>query len=261
MQMLLQSSRKILVLLFFALSFSLLLGSFVISSDVANAQDGTNRCSSASQVGCERDVIGGDCRTNSGSGRTGSCQPFVDQENTPTPNCRCVPDFITNPTDPGAPSTDSGSGGSGFDLDDSIGLETISIPFFPQVSLPDSEYATFLSWASFAGGLFSIGLIVFWVFLILRAAFTMLKSEGHEEMVADSISRLKSVFIGAALAILFPIGLSVLGSLLGLGNLWSWPAAFRDCPGTDSNYYYQEVLKLSDEGVADEKAVAESNCF
>lgn len=258
-QMLLQSSKKILLIALFVLAFSLIWEVFIIPVSPIKAQTEARTCATGSRIECsDNPSVNSGCTLQ--PNRAGTCQPISSDVNSATPRCYCLPDSDSSSID-----TNNGSSSSNnsdpLDIDNSIGLDPIKIPFFPQVNLPTNEYSTFLSWASFIGGLFSIGLVIFWVFLILRASFTMLKSEGNEEMVADSISRLKSVFIGAALSIIFPIGLSVIGGILGLGNLWAWPAAFRNCPGTDSNYYYQEVLKVSNAGVANPKEQAELNCF
>ncbi len=147
-------------------------------------------------------------------------------------------------------------------LDKNIGLEEIRIPVFNQITLPNNEYSTALSWASFIGGLFSIGLVIFWIYLLLRASFKMLQSEGNSDGVEDSYAKLKSTFIGAALAIAFPIALSIVGGILGLGPLWSWPAAFRNCPGVGAGrYYFQEVLEQSKNGESGAKERAEGICF
>ncbi|MCA9387171.1 hypothetical protein KC669_04010 [Candidatus Dojkabacteria bacterium] len=146
--------------------------------------------------------------------------------------------------------------------DDNIGLDPISFDFFPQVTLGLDQYATIFSWVSFVAGIFSLGIVVFWIFLILRAAFGALKSEGDSEQLQGSFEKIKSTFIGASIALIFPILLTVFGYIFGLGALWSWPAAFRSCPTTnESAFFFQEVLRQSDAGADDPVAEAEFVCF
>lgn len=147
-------------------------------------------------------------------------------------------------------------------VDSNLGIEEIRIPFFGQPEfLKDSAYYSIFSWISFLGMIFSIGLILYWVFLIVRASFKAVKSEGNEEGLQDSFERVKSVFVGAAVAIAIPLIISVFGALLGLGPLWSWPAGLRNCPGTDRDYYFQEALDQRQSGAADPISAAEAACF
>ncbi len=154
-------------------------------------------------------------------------------------------------------------GDTGFKIDPVIGLQPVSITFFNQIALPGGPYSTVLSWISFGGSIASIGLIVFWIYRLIKASAEALQSEGNEEGLAEAYKKVKSVFIGAALAILFPVGLSVIGFLMGLGPIWSWPAALRSCPGangTDSGFYFQEVLKQVNNGVSDPTGAADAAC-
>jgi hypothetical protein len=148
------------------------------------------------------------------------------------------------------------------DIDNSIGLEQIKIPFFPQISLPNEEYATIFSWLSFGGALFSIGFIIFWIILIIRASAQMLRSQGNDDAMAESFKKLKSVFVGAGITVAFPILISIIGGFMGLGPLWNWPAALRDCPNDPRfNYYFQAVIHVADGSDPDPKATANRMCF
>lgn len=160
---------------------------------------------------------------------------------------------------PGASSTDVGLGGDG--IDENVGLEEIKIPIFGQPSfLKDTPYYTIFSWISFGGLLFSIGLVIFWIALIVRAAFQAVQSEGNEEGLGESFKRVQSVFVGAGVALLVPIAISLFGGIIGLGPLWDWPAGLRDCPGGSKQYFFQQVLELKG-SAEDPVAEAESICF
>ncbi|MCA9381586.1 hypothetical protein KC678_04940 [Candidatus Dojkabacteria bacterium] len=147
-------------------------------------------------------------------------------------------------------------------IDDKIGLQPISFDFFPQIGLGVDQYYTIFSWVSFVATLFSIGLVAFWIYLIVRAAFEALRSEGDAEKLQGSFEKIKSTFIGASVALIFPILLTVFGYILGLGALWSWPSALRECPSTnESAFFFQEVLRQSDAGEEDPVSAAELSCY
>lgn len=147
---------------------------------------------------------------------------------------------------------------SDLNIDDSIDLQPITIPFFPQLALPGTEYDTIWSWISFFGALFTLGMLAFWIFLILKAGLNVYQKQGQPEGIQESMQRLKSVFIGAGLSMIIPIFFVVVGAILGLGAPWRWPAALRSCPnsapqpGTVSatnpegskqyDFYFQAVL-------------------
>ena len=147
---------------------------------------------------------------------------------------------------------------SNLDLDTNIGLEKINIPFFSQPLLAGNRYYTFLSWASFLGTIISFAIVAYWIFLILRAAFEALQSGSDSEKLEASFGRVRSAFIGATIALLFPIILTIIGFIFGLGPLWSWPSAFRECPSNrESIFFFQEVLLQANGGAANPVAEAE----
>ncbi len=149
-----------------------------------------------------------------------------------------------------------------FDIDPNIRLGSINIPFFDQPFLSVDQYYTFFSWASFVGTLLSFGIVAYWIYLVLRAAFDALKSEGEAEKLESSFSEIKSAFIGASIALVFPILLTTLGFIFGLGPLWSWPKGFRSCPNNDESvFFFQEVLRQADAGAEDPVDEAEIVCY
>lgn len=152
-----------------------------------------------------------------------------------------------------------------FDIDDNINIEPITIPVFGDLALGIDPHATLFSWLSFGANLIVVALVVFWIFLILRAGFEAIKSEGDSEKISEASKKVKSAVIGVAMTLIFPAILSVIGALMGLGPLWAWPAALRDCPNLKdsggSQFYFQEVLVQADNGEANPRAAADSACF
>lgn len=146
------------------------------------------------------------------------------------------------------------------DVDDQIGLQPIEIAFFPQANIINSEYATILSWLSFAANLAIIGLILFWVYRILVAGVGAIKSEGEAEGLAEAWKRSRSVLLATGLTFLIPIVLSVIGAALQVGAIWDWPLAFRSCEDDRYDYYFQAVQAFEEEGIADRNAI-DNICF
>lgn len=145
-----------------------------------------------------------------------------------------------------------------------LDLDPIVIPIFaaPFNILPNSEYATVLSWVGFFGSIITIGIVVFWIFLILKAAFQALKSQENPDEIGEARKRVVSTFIGAGLSILIPVIISIVGVFVGAGPLWNWPVAFRKCEDGTDRYYYQVVIEnaqTTDSRTAVEQA--EARCF
>lgn len=149
-----------------------------------------------------------------------------------------------------------------FRTDSEIGIGVITIPFFNQPLGPGGEYATLFSWVSFFGVIFTLGIIIFWVFLLLKAGIKAFQSEGTPEGLSEAYKQAKAVFIGAGLSLAFPVLLTVLGLVLGVGGIWTWPKAFRDCPNSpDHNFYVQAFLDIQDDGVTDAEREANILCY
>jgi hypothetical protein len=122
-----------------------------------------------------------------------------------------------------------------------IELEKISIPFFKNFINFNTDNANLWTWAAFIGSLATVGLVIFWVYLILRAGVKALQSQGTPEGLEEAFKKIKSVFIGAALSFFFPVILSLAGIFLGIGSIFQWPKMFSNCNGT-YQYYFQAYL-------------------
>jgi hypothetical protein len=145
-----------------------------------------------------------------------------------------------------------------------LDLDPIRIPIFaaPFNILPNSEHATILSWVGFFGSIITIGIVVFWIYLILKASFQALKSQENPDEIGEAQKRVVSTFIGAGLSILIPVIISIVGVFVGAGPLWNWPVAFRKCEDGTDRYYYQVVIEnaqTTDSKTAVEQA--EARCF
>ena len=143
-------------------------------------------------------------------------------------------------------------------------LQPITIPLFGNIGV-GTPYDTIYSWASFIGNIATIGLVIFWVFLLIKAGVKRANAGSNAEIEAESFKQMKSALVGAGLSIAFPIVLTGIGFAVGAGAFWNWPKAFRSCPNDSKvTFYFQEVLKQkssSSTSVADQENAAEIACY
>lgn len=143
-------------------------------------------------------------------------------------------------------------------LDENIGLQEIRIPIFASFIDFDTNNASILSWASFIGALATVGLVVFWVFLLVRAGVKGLQSQGDATNLGDAYKSVQAVLIGAAVTMIFPLFLSIVGLLLGIGTIFSWPKMFQFCDdSTNYEFYYQALLDAKNDS---DHSKAEAAC-
>lgn len=140
-----------------------------------------------------------------------------------------------------------GNPGAGIDselnIDNEIGLREIRIPIFTSFIDFNTENASIFSWLAFVGSLATIGLVVFWVFLLVKAGVKGMQSQGNSENLGLAFKQVQSVLIGAAISLLFPLVLSIIGLVLGIGTIFSWPKMFQLCDdSTGYQFYFQALL-------------------
>lgn len=143
-----------------------------------------------------------------------------------------------------------------FTTDDKIGLDTISIPFFPQLGI-SSEYSTTLSWVGFVGTLLTIGIVGFWIVYVVRQGVKAMTAETNADQLAESQKKIVRVLTSMAITFFFPAAISIVGAIIGAGPIWEWPLAFRECNYKDYSYYYQAI---ADEDI-NSREEADAVCF
>ncbi len=147
------------------------------------------------------------------------------------------------------------------DIDDEIGLREIRIPIFSSFIDFDTENASIFSWISFIGSLATIGLVVFWIFLLVKAGVKGMQSQGNAENLTGAFKQVQSVLIGAAVTLFFPFVLSLIGLFFGIGTIFSWPKMFQLCDKSSNpngfDFYFQYLISIGSEG---DEAAAESAC-
>ena len=132
-----------------------------------------------------------------------------------------------------------------FEVDDNIapGVEPIYIPIFTSVIGFNTSTASVFSWIAFVGALATIGLVIFWIYLLVRAGIQGIQSQGSEEGLAEAYKKVRAVLVGAALTLAFPLLLSVVGVFFGVGTIFNWPRAFQLCDvNTDKYDWYFQAL-------------------
>lgn len=136
----------------------------------------------------------------------------------------------------------------------------ISPIYIPVFVAPDPSFSIF-SWIFFIGALASIGAVIFWIYRIIKAAVKALRSEGKSEDLGEAWKEVQGVIISAAMTLAFPVILSLVGAILGIGTIFEWPRMFRECDeGAASDYYFQAFLAVP-EGNTDPIGYADGQCF
>jgi Trk-type K+ transport system membrane component len=148
------------------------------------------------------------------------------------------------------------------DIDSNIGLEEIRVPIFASFIDFNTQNASIFSWLSFLGALATIGLVVFWIFLLIKAGVKGMQSQGNPENVAEAFKQVQSVLIGAIVTLFFPFVLSVIGVFLGIGTIFSWPKMFQFCNETTEYQFYYQALLARDQGSTEQRTPdqAEAAC-
>lgn len=140
-------------------------------------------------------------------------------------------------------STTSGE----FSINEDVGLREIRVPIFSSFIDFNTENASVLTWITFLGGIFTVGLVVFWIYLIIKAGVKGMQSQGNAEKLSEAFKQVQSVLIGAALTLIFPLFLSLIGLFLGIGTIFSWPKMFQFCDQSALSSYNQSQQSLTEQ--------------
>lgn len=133
-----------------------------------------------------------------------------------------------------------------------LGLDEIKIPIFPVLFTDLSRYNTVLSWITFAGGLLVSGIIIFWIYRIIRSGLKAMSAEGDSEKIGVARKELQAALTGIAFTFLVPIVLSFVGIIFGFGTMFEWPKSFSGCQDTSKyQYYFQALAQEPNEEAAD----------
>lgn len=145
---------------------------------------------------------------------------------------------------------------SGFGL-----LDPIQIGYYPISGGLAGLFVNFdnysiLSWISFFGSLAIVLVIILWIIRILLIGVDVIRQGDNEEKLQEGIKRIKSLFIGIVLGMIFPIGLSIIGMIAGIGNIFQWPIMFSFCQQSSQyEFFFQAYLREPSE------EAARNSCF
>ena len=144
------------------------------------------------------------------------------------------------------------------DVDSNIGIEEIRVPIFASFVDFNTENASIFFFVSFVGALATIGLVIFWIFLLVKAGVKGLQSQGNAEALGGAFKQVQSVLLGAIITLFFPFILSVIGVFFGIGTIFSWPKMFQFCAESSGVQFYYQALLADD--VKGDRAAAEAKC-
>lgn len=151
-----------------------------------------------------------------------------------------------------------------FEVDNKVGVgvEEIRIPIFTSVIGFNTSTASVFTWVAFVGSLATIGLVIFWVYLLIRAGIQGIQSQGSEEGLQEAYKKVRGVLVGAGISLAFPLVLSVVGVFFGIGSIFNWPRAFQLCDkNTDTYDWYFQALFDKDANPASSPDVADGLCI
>jgi hypothetical protein len=131
------------------------------------------------------------------------------------------------------------------------GLQEIRIPIFPINFTDISSYNTVLSWLTFAGSIIVSGVVIYWIYKIIRAGLEAIQAEGDADKITESRKKLQAALTGVAFTLLVPIALSFVGIIFGFGTMFQWPKSFSGCEeGSQYDYYFQAFAQEPTEEAA-----------
>ncbi|MEO0075445.1 MAG: hypothetical protein ABIK31_04970 [candidate division WOR-3 bacterium] len=121
-------------------------------------------------------------------------------------------------------------------------LESIEIRTF-QTPIDISNFSIF-SWLSFFAIIIIAVLVVYWIYLFVRLGIEAIQSEGDKDKLTEVSKKARSILISVVIFFLFPLVLSFIGTVLGVGNIFQWPKMFSVCEETTDGpiFYYQVFL-------------------
>lgn len=123
-----------------------------------------------------------------------------------------------------------------------VQISPITIPLFGAPI--DLGNFSIYSWAVFLGGIIFALIIAYWIFLFVRTGIEAMQSNGKPEALAEVGKKARSILISAALTFLVPLILSIIGVIMGIGNVLAWPKMFSLCSTTtviDPTFHTTEV--------------------
>lgn len=136
-----------------------------------------------------------------------------------------------------------------------INLSSIRIPLF--ISLEHIQNFSIFSYISLAANVFFLALFLYWVYLVVQAGLSYIRSEGSSDMIGESTKKFGNVVWSIAFLVGFFVILSLVSAFIGVGNVWDWPKSFSKCQ--DDSFYYTVYAKGISVGLTEEQI--DNLCF
>jgi hypothetical protein len=131
------------------------------------------------------------------------------------------------------------------------GLRPIRIPIFDTLFTDISSYNTVLSWVTYAAAVLVSGVVIYWIYKIIRAGVQAIQAEGDDAKITEARQRLQAALTGVAFTLLVPIVLSFVGIIFGFGTMFQWPKSFSGCKDASQyDYYFQAFAQEESEQAA-----------
>lgn len=126
-------------------------------------------------------------------------------------------------------------------INESKGLSSQDL--FQQPSFLDPTNFSLISWVTLGMNIFILGLLVYWVILIIGAVIKMIGSLGNAEKIAEAGSQIGAVLKSIAALFIFLLIMILVGNFFGIGNIWDWPNSFRQCSNYGNKFYFTVALE------------------
>lgn len=72
-------------------------------------------------------------------------------------------------------------------------------------------------------------LIVIWIFIAIFAGLKIIRSQGNPEGIQGGMTRIKNLWAGVTIGLLFFVAVSFIGMFAGVGNIFEWADNLQEC--------------------------------
>jgi hypothetical protein len=114
---------------------------------------------------------------------------------------------------------------------------------FAQPGFLNPQRFSILSWLSLAVNVIIIGVILYWIGLVLKGALTIVSSAGAPDKVAAGLQQIQAVLKSIAAMFIFLLIVILFGNFFGIGSVWQWPESFSQCANYDNKFYFTVRLE------------------
>ncbi len=88
---------------------------------------------------------------------------------------------------------------------------------------------------------FFVLLIVIWVGYSIYAAYKIVLSQGEEKDIETGMTLIKNVWMSISYGMIFFIALSIIGAIVGIGDVTQWNTQLAQCKGSAGGFYFRDL--------------------